>query len=159
MKKLTFLFAIVIAVLTFTSCEPEIVNPETQKTEAFNIYEYATTTDFVVGVVTTVNDTTYVIDSISTNFNGYGNVDSYFYRVDVYTNQNKIGFINIVNSIEGDSSIGDENIITIRIFELNINKTISKRTMFVYNVDGDIISEKINIYDENGEFVEQIIII
>lgn len=69
MKKLTFLFAIVIAVLTFTSCEPEIVNPETQKTEAFNIYEYATTTDFVVGMDTVVNDTTYtlVIDTLRTD--------------------------------------------------------------------------------------------
>jgi hypothetical protein len=61
MKKLIFLFAIVISVLTFTSCEPEIVNPEKPKTESFNIYEYATTTDFSVDMDTTLNDTTYHI--------------------------------------------------------------------------------------------------
>lgn len=61
MKKLTFLFAIVIAVLTFTSCEPEIVNPETPKTEAFNIYEYVMvdTARLEIGMDTVVNDTTY----------------------------------------------------------------------------------------------------
>ncbi|MCK9445513.1 hypothetical protein M0Q50_01300 [bacterium] len=91
MKKLTFLFAIVIAVLTFTSCEPEIVNPETTKTEAFNIYEYVMvdTARLEIGMDTVVNDTTYTYTEFVVNTNGVG------YTFQEYVNGENIGAIAI----------------------------------------------------------------